>query len=163
MEQQSASAGVNSDPIKHVVLLMLENHSFDQMLGCFKEVYPDLEGVDPNNLRENIDPQGAVYKQAPTRERQMLLDPRHEVEHVKVQLEGGNKGFVRDFSISYPASTPEKRQFIMGYLARQPKEAGYTPNTPPPSAPINKGFKQALDIPLSSTNTRVRPSVRAFF
>jgi phospholipase C len=34
------------DPIEHVVVLMLENHSFDQMLGCMKEVYPDLEGVD---------------------------------------------------------------------------------------------------------------------
>jgi phospholipase C len=34
------------DPVKHVVLLMFENHSFDQMLGCFKEVY-GLDGVDP--------------------------------------------------------------------------------------------------------------------
>src|SRR5438128_1936358 len=25
-------------PVKHVVLLMFENHSFDQMLGCFKQV-----------------------------------------------------------------------------------------------------------------------------
>ena len=33
---------VESDPIKHVVVLMLENHSFDQMLGCMKEVYPEL-------------------------------------------------------------------------------------------------------------------------
>ena len=32
------------DPIKHVVLLMFENHSFDQMLGCFQQVYPDLDG-----------------------------------------------------------------------------------------------------------------------
>jgi phospholipase C len=35
------------DPIRHVILLMLENHSFDQMLGCFKQVHADLEDVDP--------------------------------------------------------------------------------------------------------------------
>ena len=27
----------NSDPIKHVILLLLENRSFDEMLGCFRE------------------------------------------------------------------------------------------------------------------------------
>jgi phospholipase C len=26
------------DPIKHVVVLLLENHSFDQMLGAMKQV-----------------------------------------------------------------------------------------------------------------------------
>ncbi len=38
-----------ADPIEHVVVLMLENHSFDQMLGCMKEVFPELEGVDIAN------------------------------------------------------------------------------------------------------------------
>lgn len=33
------------DPIERVVLLMLENHSFDQMLGSLAKVHPDLEGV----------------------------------------------------------------------------------------------------------------------
>ena len=26
-----------ADPIRHVIVLMFENHSFDQMLGCFTE------------------------------------------------------------------------------------------------------------------------------
>jgi Phosphoesterase family len=37
------------DPIRHVVVLMLENNSFDRMLGCMKAVFPDLEGVDPSS------------------------------------------------------------------------------------------------------------------
>jgi|HubBroStandDraft_6_1064221.scaffolds.fasta_scaffold1908275_1 phospholipase C len=37
-------------PINHVVVLMMENHSFDQLLGWTKSLYPALEGVDPNNL-----------------------------------------------------------------------------------------------------------------
>jgi len=46
---------VADDPIKHVVVLMLENRSFDQILGGLKAVYPPLEGVDPNNPRSNPD------------------------------------------------------------------------------------------------------------
>jgi phospholipase C len=31
-----AVASSNDERIRHVVLLILENRSFDQMLGCFK-------------------------------------------------------------------------------------------------------------------------------
>src|SRR6266849_455178 len=34
-----------SDPSRHVVLLMLENRSFDQMLGALQPAVPDLDGV----------------------------------------------------------------------------------------------------------------------
>jgi len=43
------------DPIRHVVVLMMENHSFDQMLGSLSSVYKDLDGIDPSNLRTNPD------------------------------------------------------------------------------------------------------------
>ena len=108
----------NKDPIEHVVVLMLENHSFDKMLGTFKELYPDLDGIDPQRPGQNADPGGRVYEQAPTAERQMMLDPHHEVDHVAVQIADGNSGFVKDFSESFPDSTPEARQFIMGYFRR---------------------------------------------
>jgi phospholipase C len=102
------------DSIKHVVLLMFENHSFDQMLGCFKAAYPDLEGVDPKNPGINrVD--GAEFKQVQTTERQMLLDPRHEVNHVQAQMADHNGGFVADFVKAKPDSTTEERQFVMGY------------------------------------------------
>lgn len=112
------SSGAANDPIRHVAVLILENHSFDQMLGCFREVYPDLDGVDPAHPRSNQDDAGRVYLQAPTTERQMKLDPHHEVEHVALQLADGNGGFVRDFARSYPDSTPEARAFIMGHYPR---------------------------------------------
>ena len=105
-----------ADPIKHVVVLLLENHSFDQMLGALKQVYPDLDGIDPAHPGENKDGSGAVFKQMPTTERQMLLDPHHEVQHVAVQLADHNSGFVKDFADAYPASTTADRQFIMGYF-----------------------------------------------
>jgi phospholipase C len=102
------------DPVKHVVLLMFENHSFDQMLGCFKMVYADLDGVDPNKPNVNR-VNGTDFKQMETTERQMILDPRHEVNHVLAQMKNHNGGFVADFAKARPTSTPEQRQFIMGY------------------------------------------------
>jgi phospholipase C len=104
-----------ADPIRHVVMLVLENHSFDQMLGCLTAVYPNLDGIDPANVRSNQDSQGVAFSQGHTTERQMLLDPHHEVSHVATQLQNNNQGFVLDFSTSYPDSNAEARGFIMGY------------------------------------------------
>jgi phospholipase C len=104
------------DPIRHVVHLILENRSFDQMLGCLKEVHADLDGIDPAALHSNSDTSGRPYKQASTKIRQMLKwDPHHEVARVAVQLANGNSGFVLDYSQQYPDSTEEARQLIMSY------------------------------------------------
>ncbi len=109
------------DEIKHVVVLMLENNSFDQMLGCMSAVYDGqngrdrLEGVDSASPNSNADDRGGVFQQRPTVERQMNFDPMPEVEHVAIQLEGGNSGFVRDFTRKYPAASHDDRQNIMGY------------------------------------------------
>ena len=104
------------DPIRHVIQLILENRSFDQMLGCTKAIYPELEGIDPNKPARNSDCRGVEFVQAPMEVRQMLQwDPHHEVGHVAVQLDDHNSGFVRDFSLAYPDSTDAARTFIMGY------------------------------------------------
>ena len=106
---------LSGDPIRHVVVLSLENRSFDQMLGCMKAVYPHLEGVDPQNPRVNLDDKGNRFSQVSTIERQMLVDPHHEVNHVATQLANGNSGFVLDFVQSYPDTPDEARQYIMGF------------------------------------------------
>jgi phospholipase C len=112
-----------TDPIKHVVLLLLENHSFDQMLGCFKGARPDLadlEGIDPTNalVNSNRDDAGNIFLQKETYERQMIHDPKHEHPNVVNQLKDHNKGFVRDFVTEYPTSSMEERAEIMGYYRR---------------------------------------------
>jgi phospholipase C len=105
-----------SDPIRHVVHLILENRSFDQMLGSLSGIYPDLDGVDPKKPHSNSDTEEHSFKQAPTTVRQMLKwDPHHEVPHVAEQLKDGNTGFVRDYSEAYRDSTPAARQLIMSY------------------------------------------------
>src|SRR5215813_8821144 len=119
------------DPIKHVIVLCLENRSFDQMLGCFKEKFPDLDGIDPAAPQTCLDDQGNAYTQRATTLRQMpndkthLWDPHHEVEHVHMQIEGDPdhpaqmKGFVFNFAKAYPDSTRQTRQHIMDYYPRR--------------------------------------------
>lgn len=108
-----------TDPIKHVVLLLLENRSFDQMLGCFKEVYPDLEGIDLAAPPRTNSDGTTEFKQVETRAEQMPVDPRHETEHVLNQLKDNNSGFVRDFAEFYGVKAgAEDRQLIISFYPR---------------------------------------------
>jgi len=108
---------VADDPIKHVVLLMMENHSFDQMLGCLQGIYPDLDGVDVDAAepRYNLDSRGQKIFQVPTDVQQVPLDPTHENRFVLDQIANGNSGFITEFEKSVPGSTEQDRQYVMGY------------------------------------------------
>jgi phospholipase C len=105
-----------ADPIKHVVVLMFENHSFDQMLGAFQSVYPQLNGVDPLRPLSNRDSTGREYRQLETRDTVVSPDPMHELANALRQLQGGNSGFVADYELDYPATTTMDRQRIMSYF-----------------------------------------------
>jgi len=85
---------MSADPIKHVVLLMLENHSFDQMLGAMRSEFSALEGVDPTYPGTNQDADGTVYRQADTTTPSVTNDPIHEMVNVLHQLENNNGNFV---------------------------------------------------------------------
>lgn len=80
------SSGDN-DPIKHVVVLMLENRSFDQMLGAFQRKYPELDGIDANGEpRKNVDEGGQVYHQNANAEPIIVFDPHHDLASVLRQI-----------------------------------------------------------------------------
>ncbi len=103
-----------SDNIKHVIYLLLENRSFDHVLGCFKQTYPQLEGVDEQALKQNSYG-GAVYQQTAGSTPFLKFDPRHEHEHVVVQLANGNRGFVADYAQSYPKAQASDLLEVMKY------------------------------------------------
>ncbi|HEX4705366.1 MAG TPA: alkaline phosphatase family protein, partial [Pseudonocardiaceae bacterium] len=104
-----------ADPIDHVVLLLMENHSFDQMLGCLDAVHDGLDGVINAATRTNADGQGGTFSPKPTTERQMLKDPHHDHPSVLRQIADDNGGFVREFTSAFPTSTADERQDVMGY------------------------------------------------
>ena len=105
-----------STPIRHVVSLLLENHSFDHMLGG----KPGVDGAIPPHTNRNAS--GQEFRQQPTTIRQMELDPRHGLDNVARQLEGGNQGFIRDFCLAFPKATAADQQEVMNYY-----EFGFLP------------------------------------
>lgn len=106
------------DPIEHVVVLMLENRSFDHMLGSLKARFPTLEGIDPKapGVNRDLTDGNRSYEQRPTTTTALAKDPKHELCNTLAQLtvDGDCGGFVTDFRLSY-ASAPPLTQEVMGY------------------------------------------------
>jgi phospholipase C len=106
------------DPIQHVIVLMLENRSFDHMLGGLSESIPGLDGApkagDPARTNRA---DGKTYKQTVGASWTLKYDPKHELAHTLNQLSKENSGFVDDFVRAYPGSATEDRAEIMKYFA----------------------------------------------
>ncbi len=95
------------DNLRHIVVLMMENRSFDHMLGSLKQKYPKINGLTGNE--SNPDSNGAVVKVQQKAEFQSQLDPDpdHHFPGVDLQIFGGAppgpgrvanmQGFVKDY------------------------------------------------------------------
>ena len=102
------------DNLKHIVVLMMENRSFDHMLGGLSLVmengqkkYPKINGLTGNE--SNPDTQGAIVRVQPNAKFQGQLDPDpdHHFPGVDLQIYGGAppgsgrvanmQGFVKDY------------------------------------------------------------------
>ena len=104
-------------PITHIVVLMMENHSFDRLLGWTKEQWPNIEGVDPNHPATNPDFPATTktVAQAQITSRNIANDPGHDLDNVLRQISRKNKGFVSDFAQKYPQAGPGEHKEIMGW------------------------------------------------
>ena len=106
-----------SDPIEHVIVLMLENRSFDHMLGRLRSKFPTLNGIDPNAPGHNVDhtDNNRRYDQAPTTTTALERDPKHELANVRTQLNTGGPcgGFITDFRTAYHTDIPDTQE-VMG-------------------------------------------------
>jgi phospholipase C len=99
--------------LDHVIVLMMENNSFDRMLGALFPDRPDGGGIKGSGNRySNINPKtgGPVYVR-PTRTVEVRNDPGHELPDVLQQMDGGNQGFVAN----YVGKFGDNPQEIMGY------------------------------------------------
>lgn len=108
-----------TDPIKHIVVLMLENRSFDQMLGSLKSSFPDVDGIDTKAPGSNSDVHGNVYFQQGRASFQLprKVDPMHEFKDVEQQLDdpAPNGGFIRNFLEHYPGRKDQAHE-VMDYF-----------------------------------------------
>lgn len=105
-----------TDPIEYVIVLMLENRSFDHMLGAFQQVYPELDGVDPKVAArtDKHSTTGKLYQQLPNTERQLNPSPLHEHRDVMLQMSNNMSGFIDDYA-TVSGSKEADFPAVMGY------------------------------------------------
>lgn len=73
--------------IKHIVVLMLENRSFDHMLGMLMPDVPGLRGVTPGDyFNQGKDGKRFYVTDGAEYQGQFLIDPPHEFENVSAQV-----------------------------------------------------------------------------
>lgn len=90
------------DNLKHLVVLMMENRSFDHMLGGLRAVDPRIDGLTGNE--SNPDPAGNLHKVESKAKYQSQLDPdpNHDFAPVDMQIfNGGNVATMQGFVNSY--------------------------------------------------------------
>jgi phospholipase C len=93
-------AGPGVDALQHIVVLMMENRSFDHMLGGLQ--LPGIDGLTGDET--NPDTNGAEVKVAPDAEYQGQLDPDpdHHFPGVHLQIfDGGPQPTMKGFIKSY--------------------------------------------------------------
>src|SRR5215510_11581818 len=101
---------VGLDNLKHIVVLMMENRSFDHMLGALKMVDPRINGLTGDEF--NPDTRNAPIKVQPLAEYQGQLDPDpdHHFPGVNLQLYDGAGG---------PPAKPSMQGFVKSYFQKR--------------------------------------------
>jgi phospholipase C len=107
--------------LDHIIVLMLENNSFDRLLGGLFRDRPDANnpggGIKGSeSTHANIDATtGRRYSMVATTTREVQDDPGHDLSDVLFQIAGPNQGYVTNFAQKYPASHDQERQEIMSF------------------------------------------------
>jgi phospholipase C len=98
------------DRLKHIVVLMMENRSFDHMLGALKVQDPRIDGLDGDEM--NLDTTGASAPVQPLAAYQGQLDPDpdHSFAGTDQQLFDGNMA---------PDRAPTMGGFVKSYFSKR--------------------------------------------
>ena len=117
---RSRAAAVTSDlavenlqKIEKIVVLMMENRSFDHMLGYLKlEENRDLEGLTPGLSNSDGQTSYSIHHLDHTALKSSQ-DPCHSGACVADQLKNNNAGFVSNYVNTHPNDS--ERDLVMGY------------------------------------------------
>lgn len=101
------------DNLKHIVVLMMENRSFDHMLGSLKLVNPEIDGYVDGDPFTNPDTGNNLVKPQPLAEFQGQLnpDPEHHFPAVDLQIFNGDRSDSR---------APNMQGFVKSYFNHIP-------------------------------------------
>jgi len=110
--------------IQRFVVLMLENRSFDHLLGYMKTVNPNVAGLtsgDYSNYPDPNNPQPPPVPVSPTAAATMPFDPNHEFCDVQVQLYGPDPA--GKLCSNPPVAPAQMNGFLASGLAAAAKQA----------------------------------------
>lgn len=121
------------DKIEHVIVLMLENRSFDHVLGSLslREGRTDIDGLTEEAQHGNFDDKNHFHEVHPLaanvrygkRARRFAPDPPHNAFAVRDQIGRHMDGFVRSFQREHPKD--RYPQSVLGYLTRAEQPVTY--------------------------------------
>jgi len=105
--------------VDHIVVVMMENRSFDHLLGYLSRDggRTDIEGLEPADIAVPTQFNyfnGRYYYPTHLTDLQILDSPHHSHENVKAQLADGHAHFVSDYA-RIVDDVPGKLQAVMGY------------------------------------------------
>lgn len=128
----------NLDKVEHIVILMMENRSFDHMLGYLSlgadNGQPlDVDGLTPEMGNEDRD--GTFQRVEPLGARlihEKVLDPGHGKADVEAQLRDGNAGFLKNYEEAFKRNR-ERRTPPDGFV--------FDPT-------LVLGYQEAKDVPV---------------
>jgi phospholipase C len=129
--------------IKHLVVLMMENRSFDHMLGYLKadgRLATEVDGLDPAT-HGNPWPDGEWEPVRPMDGRFLhhkVQDPGHSGSDVKAQLAGGMQGFLRNY---VEVLARNKERWVKDKKGRLPPDDQLWENAV-------LGYQQAHEVPV---------------
>src|SRR5438105_6336121 len=98
------------DQLKHIVVLMMENRSFDHMLGDLKKEDPRINGLTGKETNPDTTNEPVKVRTAAAFQGQLDPDPDHHFPAVHKQLFYGTPG---------PPATPSMQGFIQSYFDQQ--------------------------------------------
>lgn len=116
--------------IKHFIILMLENRSFDQMLGFLSASTAmggcersDVDGVAKPGRHQNHYEGKTYWPETLHGNEFFLWDPCHDHESTLAQLKNGNSGFVSEFAKRahrlYWGRPLNDYSLVMGFYSRE--------------------------------------------
>lgn len=111
-------------PVDHVVVLCLENRSFDQMLGFLEHPDPTFEGLLTGGAHGNAGSNGEVVPATADAKRVIPYGPDHSHDAVVQQLsrtltgQATNQGFVLSYELKASGRSPSTKGGLIPDLAR---------------------------------------------
>jgi phospholipase C len=98
------------DKLKHIVVLMMENRSFDHMLGALKATDPRIDGLDGTQSNPDTTDKAAPAEPLAEFQGQLDPDPDHHFAGVDLQIFNGD---------TTPGRAPTMKGFVKSYFAQR--------------------------------------------